>query len=51
MTSFVLTVRDAEATLGDALDNCIAQTAPELEIVVVENRSSDRTREVIDRCA
>ena len=44
--SAVIAARNEEIDLGDCLDSLIAQDYSDLEIVVVDGRSTDRTREV-----
>jgi hypothetical protein len=46
--SVVIAARDEELDLPATLDNLVAQDYPDLEIIVVEDHSSDRTGEVID---
>jgi glycosyltransferase involved in cell wall biosynthesis len=45
-TSVLLPARDAEATLAEALASVLAQTDRDLEILLVDDASRDRTREV-----
>src|SRR5438045_176595 len=45
-TSVLLPVRDAEATLGEALASVLAQTDPDLEVVLVDDGSRDRSLEL-----
>ena len=45
--SVVIAARDEADDLGPTLDDLLAQDYPDLEIVVVEGGSTDRTREVI----
>lgn len=44
--SVVIAARDEEADLGPCLDGFLAQDYPDLEILVVDGASRDRTREV-----
>ncbi len=46
--SVVVAARDEELDLPATLDGLLAQDHPDLEIVVVEGSSRDRTRDVID---
>ena len=46
--SVVIAARNEELDLPDTLDCLLAQNYPDLEILVVEDSSTDRTREVID---
>ncbi|HZV00594.1 MAG TPA: glycosyltransferase family A protein, partial [Planctomycetota bacterium] len=45
-TSVLLPARDAEATLGEALGSVLAQTDRDLEVIIIDDGSRDRTREV-----
>ena len=47
--SVVIAAHDAEATIGEALDSAHAQTLAPLEVVVVDDGSTDATAEVIAR--
>ncbi|MGD9509361.1 MAG: glycosyltransferase family 2 protein [Geminicoccaceae bacterium] len=47
--SCVIPVFNGEAYLGEALDSVFAQTLPPTEVIVVDDGSTDGTREVIDR--
>jgi glycosyltransferase involved in cell wall biosynthesis len=44
----IMAAYNAEATIKTALDSIIAQTWPDLEVLVVEDCSIDRTEDVID---
>lgn len=44
--SVIVAARNEEQDLGAALDSLIAQSYPDYEIIVVDGRSMDRTREV-----
>ena len=48
MISVVLTARDAGRTLADAVDSCLRQTHSDFELLLVDNRSTDRTRAIAD---
>jgi glycosyltransferase involved in cell wall biosynthesis len=48
LVSVVLAARDAEGTIGEAVRSVLGQTLAELELVVVDDGSSDRTRTVLD---
>jgi len=47
--SVIIAAYDAETTIGEALDSVFAQTLPPLEIVVVDDGSTDRTADVVAR--
>lgn len=51
LLSVVLTARDAEPTLGEAVESCLGQTFGEFELLLVDNRSDDGTRAVMDAFA
>ncbi len=44
--SVIVAARNEEEDLGGALDSLLAQSYPNLEIIVVDGRSTDRTREI-----
>lgn len=46
-----LPARNAEGTLGAALDSLLAQDFPGFEILVVDHSSTDRTRDLARKCA
>ena len=46
--SVVIPARDEERTIERTVRAFLAQTYPEVEIVVVNDRSTDRTREILD---
>lgn len=48
-TSFLLPVRDAEATLAAALEDVLAQTDSDFEVVVVDDGSSDASAAIAAR--
>ena len=47
VVSVVMPVRNEEAAIGDAVRSVLAQSYPRLEVLVVDGRSEDRTREVV----
>jgi glycosyltransferase involved in cell wall biosynthesis len=49
--SVVVTTRNSADTLGDCLESIHAQTYDDVELVVVDNGSTDGTREIADRFA
>lgn len=51
LVSVLLPARDAEATLGVALASILAQTYRELEVLVVDDASTDGTRVVAEAAA
>lgn len=46
--SIVVPARNEERAIGDAVRSLLAQRYPRLEVIVVDDRSTDRTREVLD---
>ena len=46
--SFVIPVYNAEAYLRETLDSCLDQTEKKIEVVVVNDASTDSTRELLD---
>jgi glycosyltransferase involved in cell wall biosynthesis len=46
LISAIIPAKDEEATLADCLASVCAQTYPRLEILVVDDRSTDRTAEI-----
>ncbi len=49
--SIIMPTYNGAAFLGEALDSLLAQSCKDFEIVVVDDQSSDRTVEIIDRYA
>ena len=49
--SIVVAARNEEQDIGGALRAMVCQTYPDLEIIVVNDRSDDRTAEIIERLA
>jgi glycosyltransferase involved in cell wall biosynthesis len=46
--SVVIIVKDGERFLQDAIDSVFAQTVPPMELIIVDDGSTDRTPEIID---
>ena len=46
MVSVIVPARNEEACLGSCLQSLIAQTGVSFEIIVVDDGSTDRTREI-----
>src|SRR6202007_2950748 len=44
--SVIIPARNEEACLGDCLQSLVAQSGVEFEIIVVDDHSADRTREI-----
>ena len=51
LVSIVLGARDEERNIGEAMASMLAQDYPRLELVVVDDRSTDRTGEILDALA
>jgi glycosyltransferase involved in cell wall biosynthesis len=49
--SIVLPARDAESTLGMAIESCLAQTLPNFELILVDHGSIDGTFSVMKKYA
>ena len=49
--SVVLPVYNGERFVGEAIDSILAQTAPDFELIVINDGSKDRTRDIIDAFA
>lgn len=49
LVSVVIPCRNAEAWLADAVDSCLAQTWRNLEIIVIDDGSTDRSLEIARR--
>lgn len=49
--SVVMPARNAEATIGEAIESLCAQTHADLEIVLVDHDSSDNTLAIMERAA
>lgn len=47
--SVILPVRNEEDNIRDCLESLLLQTAPNLEVIVVDDRSDDRTPEILER--
>ena len=46
LVSVIMAARDAEATIDEAIGSIVAQTHADWELLVVDDGSTDRTREV-----
>ncbi|MDN3565067.1 glycosyltransferase family 2 protein [Paeniroseomonas aquatica] len=51
VASVVIPAHDAAAFLGEALAACLAQTLPEIEVIVVDDGSRDRTWDILTAAA
>ncbi len=51
LVSIVLPVHDGERYLEEAIGSCLAQTHRDLELIVVDDASTDRTPAIIERSA
>lgn len=49
--SIVVPARNEERSIERCVRSLLAQTAEDFEVIVVDDRSSDRTREILDRLA
>jgi biofilm PGA synthesis N-glycosyltransferase PgaC len=47
LVSVIVAARNEEATVGPLLENLLHQTYPEYEVIVVNDRSTDRTKEIV----
>src|ERR1043165_6513590 len=51
LVSILIPVCNGEASIGQALDSALGQTHANLEVIVVDDGSRDRTSEVVDGVA
>jgi len=51
LVSVIVPAKDEEANIGAALETILAQDYPDLEVIVVDDRSSDGTAEAVRRAA
>jgi glycosyltransferase involved in cell wall biosynthesis len=51
LVSVIIPAKDEEATLGDCLTGVLAQTYSHIEVIIIDDRSSDRTGEIARRIA
>jgi len=47
LVSVVLAARDAEATVQEAVESVLAQTVQDVELIVVDDGSTDTTQELV----
>ncbi|MGB0113965.1 MAG: glycosyltransferase family 2 protein, partial [Ilumatobacteraceae bacterium] len=50
LVSVYVAAHDAEAFVGEAIESCLAQTHSRLEVIVVDDASSDRTAAIVESC-
>jgi glycosyltransferase involved in cell wall biosynthesis len=48
LVSIIVPVRDGESCIGDTLESALGQTYRNIEVVVVDDGSRDRTRAIVD---
>jgi len=51
LVSVIIPARDEEERVGDCLKALLAQDYPRFEVLLVDDRSSDRTAEIVERLA
>ena len=51
LVSIIMPGKDEEANIGAALETLLAQDYPEIEIIAVDDRSRDRTAEIVRQAA
>src|SRR4051794_8851531 len=51
LVTAIIPAKDEEGTLADCLASVLSQTYPNLEVLVVNDRSTDRTAEIADEFA
>ena len=49
--SVIIAVRDAERTIEESLESVLGQTFPDLEVIIVDDGSVDRTGEIVRQIA
>ena len=47
--SVIMAAYNAEQTISQAIDSVLAQSMPHFELIVVDDRSADKTGEILDR--
>src|SRR6267378_894238 len=48
LVSVILPVRDGESSIGDTLESALGQTYRNIEVIVVDDGSRDRTRAIVE---
>lgn len=46
--SFVIPVMNGSAYIAETLDSCVSQTLRDIEVIVVDDGSTDRTRDIVN---